>query len=76
MRLLGYEPEDDTMLDWVAVKYLAALEEYSKENTHLNLGWTNVLGVKSGRIIEKDTGFRGVLQNWLAGFGYNLVAKT
>jgi hypothetical protein len=33
---LGYEPEDDTMLDWV--KDLAALDEYSKENPHLNLG--------------------------------------
>ena len=34
----GYEPEDNTMLDWAAVKDLAALDEYSKENTHLNLG--------------------------------------
>ena len=34
----GYEPEDDTMLDWSAVKDLAALDEYSKENPHLNLG--------------------------------------
>ena len=34
----GYEPEDDTMLDWAAVKDLAALDDYSKENPHLNLG--------------------------------------
>ena len=38
VRWLGYEPEDDTMLDWAAVKDLAALDEYSKENPHLNLG--------------------------------------
>ena len=37
VRWLGYEPEDDTMLDWAPVKDLAALDEYSKEN-HLNLG--------------------------------------
>jgi len=36
-RWLGYEPEEDTMLDWSAVKDLAALDEYSKENSHLNL---------------------------------------
>ena len=29
VRWLGYEPEDDTMLDWVAIKDLAALDEYS-----------------------------------------------
>jgi hypothetical protein len=28
VRWLGYEPEDDTMLDWAAVKDLA-LDEYS-----------------------------------------------
>ena len=38
VRWLGYEPEDDTMLDWAAIKDLAALDEYSKENPHLNLG--------------------------------------
>ena len=37
--ILGvHELEDDTMLDWAAVKDLAALDEYSKENPHLNLG--------------------------------------
>ena len=38
VRWRGYEPEDDTMLDWAAVKDLAALDGYSKENPHLNLG--------------------------------------
>jgi hypothetical protein len=38
VRWRGYEPEDDTMLDWAAVKDLAALDDYSKENPHLNLG--------------------------------------
>ena len=38
VRWLGYEPEDVTMLDWAAVKDLAALDEFSKENPHLNLG--------------------------------------
>ena len=38
VRWLGYEPEEDTMLDWSVVKDLAALNEYSKENPHLNLG--------------------------------------
>ena len=32
------QKEDDTMLDWAAVKDLAALDDYSKENPHLNLG--------------------------------------
>ena len=63
VRWLGYEPEVDTMLDWVADRNLAALDEYSKENPHINLGRIDVLGVKSGRIIEKNTGFHGVLQN-------------
>ena len=31
VRQRGYEPEDDTMLDWAAVKDLAALDDYSKE---------------------------------------------
>ena len=34
VRWLGYEPKDDTMLDWAAVKNLAVLGEYSKENPH------------------------------------------
>ena len=38
VRWLGYEPEDDTILDWAAVKDLAALDEYNKENPYLNLG--------------------------------------
>ena len=38
VRWRGYEPEDDTMLDWAAVKDLAALDDYSKENPHLKLG--------------------------------------
>ena len=38
VRWRRYEPEDDTMLDWAAVTDLAALDEYSKENPHLNLG--------------------------------------
>ena len=38
VRWCGYEPEDDTMLDWVTVKDLAALDECSEdENPHLNL---------------------------------------
>ena len=37
VRWREYEPEDDMMLDW-AVKDLAALDEYSKENPRLNLG--------------------------------------
>jgi len=36
--LAWIRPEDDTMLDWAAAKDLAALDEYSKENLHLNLG--------------------------------------
>ena len=28
----GYEPEDDTMVDWAAVKDLAALNDYSKDD--------------------------------------------
>ena len=63
VRWLDYEPEADTMIDRGAVQDLAALNEYSKENLHLNLRWIDVLGVKSGRIIEKNTGFHGVLQN-------------
>ena len=38
VRWRDYEPEDDTMLDWAAVKDLAALDDYSKENPNLNLG--------------------------------------
>ena len=34
----GYEPADDSMVDW-AVKDLAALDDYSNKNPHLNLGW-------------------------------------
>ena len=30
--------EDDTILDWAAVKNLAVLNDYSEENPHLNLG--------------------------------------
>ena len=37
VRWRKYEPEDDTMLDWAAVKDLAALDDYSKENPHLKL---------------------------------------
>ena len=50
MPWLGYEPEDDTMLDCSAVKDLAALEEYSKQKfgMFLILIW-DVLGMKSGR---------------------------
>ena len=38
VRWRGYEPEDDATLDWAAIKDLAALDAYSKENSHLNLG--------------------------------------
>ena len=38
VRWLGYEPEDDTRLDWESVEDLAALDEYSEEHPHLNLG--------------------------------------
>ena len=35
VRWRGYEPEDDAMLDWSAVKVnLEALDECSKENPH------------------------------------------
>ena len=35
IRWRGYEPEDDTMLDWDEVKDSAALHDYSKEKPHL-----------------------------------------
>ena len=34
----GYEPEDDTIIDWAAVKDLTALDDYCKENPHLSYG--------------------------------------
>ena len=37
VRWRGYDPEDDIMLDWSAVKDLAALDDNSKENPHLKL---------------------------------------
>ena len=37
-RWQGYGPEDDTWLDWLAVKDLIALDEYGKEHPELNLG--------------------------------------
>ena len=60
VRWLGYELEDNTMLNWAAVKDLAALNKYSKENPHLKLeDELMFLGVKFGRIIEKNTCFHG-----------------
>ena len=43
VRWRGYEPEDDTMLDWAAVKNLAALDDYSKVNQHFGLCSTIIL---------------------------------
>ena len=34
IRWRGYEPEEDTMVDWAADKDLEALDNYSKENPH------------------------------------------
>ena len=36
--LAGCEPEDDTWLEWSAVKDLFALDKHSHEHTELNLG--------------------------------------
>ena len=38
VRWVGYEPEEDTWLNWAAVKDLAALDIYSKEHPELQLG--------------------------------------
>ena len=38
VRWFGYEPEEDTWLNWTAVKDLAALDTYSKEHPELLLG--------------------------------------
>ena len=38
VRWQGYEPENDTWLEWPAVKDLVALDEYGKEPPELNLG--------------------------------------
>ena len=38
VRWVGYEPEEDSWLNWTAVKDLAALDTYSKEHPELNLG--------------------------------------
>jgi len=43
--------------------YLAALDDYSKENHHLNLGWVDSLGMEIGKKLEENTSFfHGVLQ--------------
>ena len=38
MHWLRYDPEDDTMLDWSAVKDLAATITVRRIQSHLNLG--------------------------------------
>ena len=36
-RWIGYEPEDNSWLNWIAVKDLATLDSYSKEHLELKL---------------------------------------
>ena len=38
VRWVGYESEEDSWLNWTAVKDLAALETYSKNYPELHLG--------------------------------------
>lgn len=38
VRWLGCETDDNTMLDWAAVKDLAALDENSRDDSHPNYG--------------------------------------
>ena len=51
VRWLGYEPEDDTMLDWAAVKDLDGQL------------WTSIVRRIPTSITEKNTSFNGVLRN-------------
>ena len=38
VRWVGYEPEEDSWLNWTAAKDLAALETYSREHPEFQLG--------------------------------------
>jgi len=38
VRSVGYEPEDDSWLNWTALKDVASLNSYNKEHPVLQLG--------------------------------------
>ena len=55
VRWVGYEPEEDTWLNWTAVKDLAALDTYSKEHPELLLGWIRCFGCEMIEIFAKES---------------------
>ena len=68
VRLVGYEPEDDSWLNWTSVKDLAALDTYSREHTEL-------FRLKSVSWLRDDQDFcRRIVLQIIGNSGY-IVAK-
>jgi hypothetical protein len=54
-RWVWYESEDDSWLNWTAVKDLAALDTYSKEHPELHLGWSRWVGCEMIEIFAEES---------------------